>query len=369
LSEYERALAIAGESAGKLAELRCATDDHGTLVPSAQLDQACQELWTRHFANAQGAIESNQQVRLACPDMKIESLGSVAPRISIEPKSVESSKDPGMTSGAPAPTVASMNRPDEPGLTNARVEEFLTSQTASFRDVGAFLDAFADSAIVFFPGSLTPYEGTAQIANGFREAWGTGSVHTEIAATPAAIGLVGSAAVVTTEWRITYGTSSPYRVRVTQLIESRAGSLKILAAHFSIPPGHGTTTLGEPAPAFATAGRNAAGGILVGSPVDLAAIVHDAAWTSAIGSDENEFAVGADAVRKMLGGWKKVNLEMLGNARIVEGDGYRAVFGFARWRTSKPTLFRMLGIFVRDDVPTARWELATVHYSVGVPLD
>jgi hypothetical protein len=260
---------------------------------------------------------------------------------------------------------------DEQALTNPRLEQFLASQLASFRDVGAFVDAFADTAIAFFPGSLRPYEGTTQIANGFREAWGAGSAHTEITTTPAMIGIVDSAALVTTEWRVVYGTAISFRVRVTEMIESRGGSPKIVAAHFSTPPRKGTSSLGEPVPAFPAGSVSTSGGVLVTSPVDLATMVHDSAWTSAIGSDENEFAIGADAARKMLGAWKKVNLELVGNARIIEGSGYRAVFAFARWRTSKSTLFRVLGIFVRGSGMTVPgpWELASVHYSVALSLD
>jgi ketosteroid isomerase-like protein len=274
------------------------------------------------------------------------------------------------------PGVAGISDPvkgstDEQALTNARVEQFLASQLASFRDVGAFVDAFADTAIVFFPGSLTPYEGTTQIANGFREAWGPASAHTEITTAPATIGIGGSAALVTTEWRVVYGTTMSFRVRVTEMIESRADSIKIVAAHFSTPPRKGTSSLGEPVPMFPAGSASTSGGILVTSPIDLATMVHDSAWTSAIGSDESEVAIGADAARKMLGTWKKVNLELVGNARIIEGSGYRTVFAFARWRTSKPTLFRVLGIFVRGSgmATPGPWELASVHYSVALSLD
>lgn len=251
----------------------------------------------------------------------------------------------------------------------ADVQRLIDAQATALMGSG-FTDSFAESAIAFFPHTLQPFEGRTRIGDGAREAW-TRTTNVDRAAV--VVGIDWSVAWATTQWTITLADlKGTIPVRVTELLSQDTNGLHVIAASFSVAPARRATVIADPVPSFAV-GVPPDGGPAswLSFPEELATHLHVGDATSLIGSDTNEVALDADEARKLLIKWKNVKLEFVGNMRVIDGAGYKVVLAFARWRRPKPTLFRVLGLFVRGEVMAgpAPWELATAHYSVAVPGD
>lgn len=268
-------------------------------------------------------------------------------------------------------TAASAPPPDAaptPPLHGFDVERLVKAQAASLTSTAeAFIDSFDAHAVVFFPHSLTLYEGREKIIDGLRAAWRPDNVD----ASDVVVGLSPNFAWATAQWRITLsGSKTVLPIRVTEVITKDATGLHVVAASFSVPPPAGATGIGEPIPTPAGGAPAAADSdAWLARPVELSQHLRDDAATVVIGSDAKEFALGSGEARTLLASWKNVKLEFVGNVRAIEGPGYRVVLGYARWAGPKPTLFRVLALFVRGEamVGPAPWELATAQYSVAVP--
>ncbi len=370
LDEYQRALSMAGDSAGALAKAGCAIEGaNGTLAPPTRLSTRCQTLWTSHLLNAQRAIDLNARARAACPSMEIPSMGAVPTALRIDPKSVARTSGPLATPGLAAPP-SGVGRPR--ALTIDAVSDLVKAQARSLTGAAAaFGDSFAIDAIAFFPHSLVLYAGREQIVGAAREAWGPRGAPDHGESSDVLVGLLPDFAWATAQWKITLADrQTVVSVRVTEIIAQDATGLRVVAASFSVPPPAGSTGIGEPAPAIVSGAPPAREpDTWLASLLELAHHVRNDDATTLIGSGVKEFALGADESRKMLAGWKNVKLEFVGNVHAIEGAGYRIVVAYARWRGSKPTLFRVFALFVPGEamVGPAPWELATAQYSVAVP--
>jgi len=365
LSEYQLALGAAGDSAGALERTGCAkADAQGTLIAPAQLSSQCQTLWNEHLVNAQHAIDLNGKARTACPDMKLTSMGAIPASLRIDPNSVASDA----TGSAAQPNVTTKRSV----LTADSVRTFVKSQADSLTSTGAaFIESFDANAVAFFPQSLTLYEGRDKIIDGSRAAWGQGAPE-NVDAADVVVGVFPNFAWATTQWKITLADKKTVLpIRVTEVLsDDPPGSLRVVAASFSVAVPTGKTGIVEPAPAITSGGPpTREPDVWLASPSVLANHVHGDLATTVLGSDAKEFALGADESRILLGGWRNVKLEFVGNARSIDGAGFRVVLGYARLRGAKPTLFRVLGLFVPGDAMAgaAPWELGTAHYSVAIP--
>jgi ketosteroid isomerase-like protein len=351
---YDSALASASETARKLPDA-CTFASRSQLVPETRLSEPCKALWRSHVANIQYAIDTNVIARAACPGKSIPDVGMSLPSAEIMAAVATSTSEP----------------PEPPQLTYPSITKFIRSQATAFAATGAFVDAFADSAVVFFPATLQAYEGQMQIANGFRDAWYLPDHEGAVAVANLNVGIRGAVAWVTSEWYVTYQRATkPTLVRITELIEPGPSGPRIVAAHFSTPPPRGGSGISTPLPALANGVPPGEGPeSWLTAPRELANHLHGDPAASLFGSDEQEKAIGTEAVRKLLALWANLQLEIVGSVRIIERDGYRAVLEFARSPKSPTTVYRVLAVFVPADGTAAspRWEAATVHYSAAVP--
>jgi hypothetical protein len=267
---------------------------------------------------------------------------------------------------------ASQAQPKSQALSADSVQQMVKAQAASLTSTGAaFIESIDANAVAFFPQSLALYEGREKIIDGSRDAWGHGAPD-NVDASDVVVGIFPNFAWATAQWKITLsGGKTLLPVRVTEVLtDDPPGGLRVIAASFSIPPPVGAAPIGEPAPKLSIGAPPAADpDSWLGSPGELAKHLRNDGATVLIGSDARELALGTDESRRLLASWKNVKLDFVGNVRAIEGAGYRIVAGYARWRGPKPTLFRVLGLFVPGEVMAgpAPWELATVHYSVAVP--
>lgn len=372
LDDYQRALSAASDTSGMLPNAGCATDERGTLVPSAQLKPSCRELWERHLTNARRAMELNGQARAACPSLDIPLMGALSPTSQIDPKSVSRRDGSLSILGSAAPPSGSAA--GSPALTLDGVSDLVKSQARSLTgDTAAFGDSFATDAAAFFPHSLTLYAGRDRIIGAAREAWGMRGAPDHLESSDVVVGLFPNFAWATAQWKRTLAnTKTVALVRVTEVVVQDATGLRVIAASFSMPPPAASSGIGEPVPVIVAGAPPAREpDSWLASPIELARHVRNDGATVVIGSEAKELALGTDETRELLGRWWNVRLELAGNVRAIEGPGYRIVAGYARWLGTKPVLFRVLGLFVPGDAMAgpAPWEFATVHYSVAVPSD
>lgn len=262
-----------------------------------------------------------------------------------------------------------------PTLRQSDVENLINAQTASLStDNFAFNESFSTDAIAFFPHALAPLEGKAKSAGSLAFAGVAIKQPSNIKTSPVAVGIAGSIAWAATTWTLPLGGSNKVMpIRVTEVLRQGPTGLEVIAASFSVAPARGATGIAGPVPSLA-------GGVPAGdgpeawlaSPRELSTHLLDDAMDASqkdsmylFGSDPAEKALGVEAVRRLLVAWKRIKLEFVGGVRVIDGDDYKVVLGFARWPGPKPTLFRVLGVFVRRT--GASWQLATAHYSIAVP--
>jgi ketosteroid isomerase-like protein len=244
---------------------------------------------------------------------------------------------------------------------------FATQSAAVTANRSGLADTFAEDALVFFPHAVAPVEGGPKIADAIGAALDS---PTKVTWSSATVGISGSLAWATTTWRLTNSSGASNAVRVSEILEQRAGSPpRVVVASFSIAPRSADVIYYGQPPKLANGSDPAVepqAWLL--SPGELARHLRADDATVVIGSDANELAIGADAAGKLLRSWRNVRLDFVGDARVIDGPGYKIVIAFAEWRGSKPTLFRVLALFVPGGATTSgfQWELATVHYSVAI---
>lgn len=259
--------------------------------------------------------------------------------------------------------------PGPPTFMTVDAVRVLANAHAASLTTNEFGNSFADDAVAFFPHSLRLVEGRAAIKDASHEAWGRQGTPVHVDASEPLVQVwYTRLALMTSQWRITLADRKTIvPVRVTEVVEQNASGIHVIAASFSVAPPPGTNGIGEPAPTIASGAAPARDpDSWLASPLELAKHLHNDGATVVIGSEADELALGADAASKMLGEWKNVKLEFVGNVKSNEGAGFRTVAGYVRWR-GRSTLFRVFALFVSGDLVDgeASWELATAHYSVA----
>lgn len=244
------------------------------------------------------------------------------------------------------------------------IQALMAAQAASLDgSSSALVDSLADNVIVFLPRRVEPLIGRGEIAGSLAAALASSS---PVQSDPATIGLAGDIATIAVVWRIADSSGATVPVRVTGVLENRKGKNVVVAASFSIAPTKADRLLES---AISATGSAAGGGAdpsqWVTSIPTLAEHVRDDAGTVLIGSDANEYAVGAAAVRSLLKSWSSVQLVPAGSPHIITTPSYMLVAGFARWKHGgTSTLLRVLAAFVPNE--SAEWQLVSAHYSVAL---
>jgi S1-C subfamily serine protease/ketosteroid isomerase-like protein len=244
---------------------------------------------------------------------------------------------------------------------------FATQSAAVTANRSGLADSFADDALAFFPHAVTPVEGGPKIADAIGAALDN---PTKVTWSPPTVGISGSLAWATATWRLTNSSGASTAVRVSEILEQHVGSPpRVVVASFSIAPlAADVIYYGQP-PKLANGSDPAVEPqAWLSSPGELARHLRADEATVVVGSDANELAIGGAAAGKLLRSWRNVQLDFVGDARVIDGPGYKVVLAFAEWRGSKPTLFRVLALFVPGGATASgfQWELATAHYSVAI---
>lgn len=360
-----------------------------TLVVFAFDSELFIQLSDEHRAKARACLDARAQVQAALSafaqsskvlDAKIAAMSTEfisSCRVDIaSPTPTRDTSDVASAAPPPAPeadaTVATrkLDADDVTKLVNAQAASLTTTTQA-------FTDSFSNDAIAFFPHALAPLEGKARRAGSLAFAGAAIEQPSNVDTSQVTVGISGSIAWAATTWTLTLaGSNRVMPIRVTEVIRQGPTGLEVIAASFSVAPVRGATGIAGPVPSLS-------GGVPAGdgpeawlaSPVELSTHLLDDAMDashkdamSLFGSDPAEKAVGVEAVRRLLLAWKRIKLEIVGSVRVIDGDDYKVVLELARWPGPKPTLFRVLGVFVRGTgmVGPAPWQLVSAQYSVAV---
>lgn len=357
--------------------------------PASQADAlACQQAFAKRNQNKATMGQAEQQLRSADQQLRAEldSIGqgfaATCREIDTPAKLAKVDAPRPSTDPTPLPAVtpdAGVIDARVAALTATDVERLINAQAASLTTAAtAFIDSFADSSIAFFPHALAPFEGHDKIIDGLRQAWGERGAIGDVTTSLVNVGVAGSVAWAATTWTLTrIDTKIVMPVRVTEVLIQGPAGLHVVAASFSVAPAVGAPGITGPIPALA-GGIPARDGpaAWLATPVELSKRLLDDAMDaskkdamSLFGSDLAEKAIGVDAVRRLLVAWKWIKIEIVGNVRVIDGDDYKVVLEFVRSAGPKPTVFRVLGVFVRGTgmVGPAPWQLASAQYSVAVP--
>jgi len=160
------------------------------------------------------------------------------------------------------------------------------------------------------------------------------------------------------------GTTTPTwteKYRVSELAISDGKTWKVVAAAFD----HGRKNLPEVTPddtPETLAGANEAGPLaaLLASPASVASSIATTPGTFVIGTAPGERGLGK-AAKKMIAGWSKLSLAVVGTPREVRTATYGFAQAFIEWKKGKTT-YRMLAVLFAVPRTDGSWQPVGLHY-------